>query len=1030
MRKVLGLDLGPTSIGWAVLEEDDKQQPVRLIDGGVRIFNRVLEDKTPTPKNHRRRRARLLRRVIQRRARRRARMQNYLLLLGLLPKNITDVLHRESVLNALGDPYTLRKIALDRALAPHELGRIILHLTARRGFLSARELLAADMLEDPDVAEALQEEPDQANVTEEDETQTRAEINELATQIKESGARTLGEYLAGLPKNQRKRARRTSRAMYRDELQAIFDQQRKHHPVLTDETCAHIEDILFFQRPIRWSRDTIGDCEFEQHRRRAPMACLSFQRFRMLQDINHLRYDYLQVDEATGEISGHDIPLSSEDRQKLVGKLTYQQDMTWSAVRRTLGLPKTAEFNLEATTKKGLPGNRTSARMSSVLGDRWKTMSMAEQEELVNEILSFEKKRPLRDRLMRRWSFDQPTAGHLALLEFEPGHARLSRKAMNKTLPHLEQGRRYDEAIEAVYGHRQPKPKDATRLGIPPEVRNPVVQKALHEVRRLVNAAVAEFGHFDAIRVELPRELLMSKAQKERADKQNRKNQDDNEEAVKQYESVRSQNPQLKLPERPTFDDKLKYRLWKEQQEICAYSARTISMTALFTDTVEVDHVLPRAQSLDDSYMNKILCFASENRAKGNRTVREWLSSDRDRMEQIVQHARKYMPKPKAERFLMEHVELEGCINRMLTDTAYLSRLVCGYLSVLDTDVSVTKGQMTAWLRRQWALDPLLPDGKIAVKDRTDHRHHLVDAIVVALTTRRLYQQVAHVAASQRRIQIPLPFEALHDHTNTLLNQVIVVHEPLHKLTGALHEDTAYGVKDNGDGTLSVVYRKPLDALSFKSEKDLEKVLSPSLRHNLQQHLKKFSGNAKNAFAAGNRPILAEGMGEIRHVRIQAEKNLKEDRYLPVTDKAGRVFKRLPFGSNHHVDVLKQIGKDRYKGRFVTQWEAAQRVRREAKNGLIDPVAPEGYEYLFSLHINDLVHVTSASGSRSIYRVQKLDPTNQRMMLRSHLAATLDNASYELNKAVNVLTGQFQMRPLQVNILGRERHEPPDRRDQ
>ncbi|MCF6194351.1 MAG: hypothetical protein L3J46_08475 [Kangiellaceae bacterium] len=86
-KKILGLDLGSNSIGWALLEETNGK-PSKIIDLGSRIFTKAVEEKTPTPKNVKRRDARLARRVIQRRARRKQRMLNYLVSLQLLPKGI------------------------------------------------------------------------------------------------------------------------------------------------------------------------------------------------------------------------------------------------------------------------------------------------------------------------------------------------------------------------------------------------------------------------------------------------------------------------------------------------------------------------------------------------------------------------------------------------------------------------------------------------------------------------------------------------------------------------------------------------------------------------------------------------------------------------------------------------------------------------------------------------------------------------------------------------------------------------------
>jgi len=106
-KSILGLDLGSNSIGWALLEEKDGK-PNKIIGLGSRIFIKAVEEKTPTPKNVKRRNARLTRRILQRRARRKLRMLNYLVTLKLLPQELTGNPSPEIILNELGNPYQLR----------------------------------------------------------------------------------------------------------------------------------------------------------------------------------------------------------------------------------------------------------------------------------------------------------------------------------------------------------------------------------------------------------------------------------------------------------------------------------------------------------------------------------------------------------------------------------------------------------------------------------------------------------------------------------------------------------------------------------------------------------------------------------------------------------------------------------------------------------------------------------------------------------------------------------------------------------
>lgn len=203
----------------------------------------------------------------------------------------------------------------------------------------------------------------------------------------------------------------------------------------------------------------------------------------------------------------------------------------------------------------------------------------------------------------------------MCLLEFEPGHSNHSVKAINRLFPFLEAGRIYSDArVSAGYGDTPKATANADRLGPPPEPPNPIVRKGLHELRRVVNAVIAEYGKPDTFRIEMARDLEMNTKRYKQFIKQQKANTRANDEAVEKFKEIKSNNPHLKLSDYPGRDDKIRYRLWKDQDERCAYSGKPIAPYALFSSEIEVDHIIPYSQSLDDSYMNKVVCFARENR--------------------------------------------------------------------------------------------------------------------------------------------------------------------------------------------------------------------------------------------------------------------------------------------------------------------------------------------------------------------------------------------------------------------------------
>ncbi|WKJ89623.1 type II CRISPR RNA-guided endonuclease Cas9 [Methylomonas montana] len=996
-KKVLGLDLGSNSIGWALLEENDGK-PSRIIDLGCRIFIKAVEEKTPTPKNAKRRRARLARRILQRRTRRKQRLQNYLIKLDLLPAELQNHPHPELVLNSLGDPYPLRAKGLDHALTAHELGRALLHLVQRRGFLSSRKTLLGDMLDDPDVLaelDALENTDDADDERAKEESAFKHDIAELRAAIVNAGCRTLGEYLAGFDRHQCQRNRshdgghlRTDRAMYREELELIWQGQQRHHLVLTDSVKEQIEHIIFYQRPLKLRADRIGKCSLEPKNNRANIARLECQRFRYLQDINNLRYFERHSEQW--------LPLSEADRQKLVALFEHEAAPSFAKIRKTLGLDKRTEFNLERGNKK-LKGNTTACKIRTVLSSAWDGFASEQRQALVEDLLTIQKKSILKKRLMQHWGFDAGIAVKLCLLEFEPGHSNLSSKAIRKLLPYLEQGQLFSEArVSAGYGYEIDVLKPFKKLPQPPEVNNPIVQKALHELRRVVNAVIAEYGKPDAIRVEMARDLEMNTKRYAEHEKQQKANTKANEEAETKFAEIRGQNPHLALSHKASRNDKIKYRLWKDQNHSCAYSGRSISLATLFGPEVEIDHILPYSESLDDSYMNKVVCFTAENRAKGQRTPIDAFGGDSERWNQIAQAISRWDKRmiAKRNRFFMTAAEVQqrDFINSQLNDTRYISRVALDYLKQLGADVSVSKGITTAWVRHQWGLNNLVGDS--AEKDRTDHRHHAIDATVVACVDRRFYKALVDNAKDLERrksqldprdIHVDPCWSTLRDDLDHALANMIVSHAPQRKLNGELHEVTGAGFIEG----IGNVHRKTLDGGFTQTDK----ILDPTVKALVERHLARFGGKPKEAFAPGNTVLHKDGKTPIKRVRILQSKTTLEKLQkskFGVRNRQGDVFKWLAYGNLHHVEILKDKVSGKYFGEFVTMMEASRRVKGIGmeRQPIIKIDHGEGNEFVMALHINDIVSIQE-NGLTRFYRIQKLDAANKRLKLRIHTAATL-----------------------------------------
>lgn len=1025
-NKVLGLDLGTNSLGWALLEETDGKQQ-NIIALGSRIFIKSVEEKTPTPKNVKRRDARMARRIVQRRAKRKQEMLDYLIRLKLLPSELQNHPQPEIVLNSLGNPYQLRALGLDEKLQPHQLGRVLLHLVQRRGFLSNRKILLGDMVDDPDVQAELallENQDDNSSEQAKEETAFKADIKNLRAAIEKAECRTLGEYLSRLDTHDCKRNRthngghlRTDRQMYREELAQIWQEQVKHHPVLTDDVKAEIEDLIFYQRPLKLQADRVGKCSLEPRNTRTKMARLEFQRFRYLQDINNLQY--------FNPLFDNWMPLDDKQRAVLVDLFEQHGSVSFAAIKKALGFKK-ADFNLEdGGKKKALKGNITASKIRAVWAG-WDDLDSDNQLALVEDLLTIQKKSVLKNRLINHWQLSKSIAVNLCFLEFEAGHASVSLKAIRKLMPFLQQGEIYSDArVSAGYGYETVEIVPQDKLGLPPEIPNPIVQKALFEVRRVVNAVIAEHGKPDAIRIEMARELEMNGKKYEAFIKQQNKNEKSNLKAESEFKTVAANNPQLGLRDKASKSDKQKYRLWLDQKGLCAYSNQEINLATLFTAAVEVDHILPYSESLDDSYMNKVVCFAAENQVKGQRTPFEAFSGNAQKWALIKAGLDKWgkIFPSKTKRFYMTAAQVQerDFISSQLNDTRYISKETYNYVKQLGCDVSVSKGIVTSWLRHQWDLNSLL--GETGEKDRSDHRHHAIDAVVIACTNRRFYQALVKMAANLERRGSALRMRDLHTDTpwasfradlKTLLDNTIIAHTPQLKLSGELHEQTGAGFIE-GVGN---VHRKTLSP-DFSQ---VEKIVDASVQAAVKAHLEKHGNNPKLAFAEGVTVFHKNGITPIKRVRIvQSKTSLKklQESKFGVRDKQGKVFKWLSYGNLHHVEILREAATGKYQGEFVTMMLAHQRGKGIGmpKQPLIKTEHGAGFEFVMALHINEMVSVEK-DGRRVFYRVQKLDQPGG-LTLRLHTAASLDKDAEGIRKSISTLMAEFKMQKHTVTVLGK-----------
>ena len=1070
MDRIWGIDIGTTSIGFAVIELNKEESEGAIIHEGVRIFPEGREEKKLEPRNQARRAARLLRRQVRRRRLRRKFLREAFAEAGLLPRfgsaewedlaspHKNDI--KEGRVPAPRDPYSLRARGLRERLDPAELARALYHLCQRRGFLSARRV---------------EERKDLSKAREKEEGKIREEINNLDEKLQ---GLTLGKflYLAGLEKldrdrlmkdwkventylgsleePERIRGRHISREMVMEEFDRLWEGQSPFHPgLLSDELKEKLKTILLYQRPMFWRLQTVGQCWLEPGEPVCPKGSWLGQQFLMLQHVNNLRLRFAGAPPRA---------LYVEERQILLPKLQRQENMTFAGVSATLkkhwkerGLAGKPEINLESGGETRLLGNAVEAKLSKAFGDAWdahpmrdhlraqlyprlfaiynrqvgcKRIELHRKDEFKDEVT------PAREQFIKEAQKDFNISREQAeqLAQFEPPAAwlRFSEKAIRKLLPCLEQGLGLNEtggALDKAYpawkggddGALDRLPSHPKAM---PSLRNPSVNRALNELRKVANNLLRAYGKPSLIRIELLRELKKTKKQRLEISSLYSKNRKSREEAKRDLEEKR-------IPAKPDAVDK--WLLWKETGEYCPYTGRKISFSELFQHgEYQVEHIFPLSRSLDNTMLNKTLCAADVNKAKRSQTPYEYFRSRPDEWDAIKDRVQRWVdkrafPRVKMENFLREdYPEVQEFLeDRQFADSSYIAVEASKFLARLGVPVEVAKGQVTAQLRSHWGLDAILNPGNPSAKNRADHRHHAVDALAVALTSRAFVKRLSDFYGRGRRGEnprLPQPWESFWQDAKAKTDAVIVSHRVQRKVSGPLHAQTYYGdtgkeETKSGIAYRKFVFRKPLTAISNSEVRD---IADPEIRRIVEEHAEGHGGDLKKAVAEAGYPVLAnKKTGEVREIRkvrllIKQQKKLM----VPVWPKKEAGAQPKTFadsGDNHHMAIFRS-GEGQVHFETVTLFEAARRLK--AREPVVRRVSENGGAFVMSLSPGDVLEFPGENGARS-YRIVTSVWASGQVVLEEHIEAA--SKVWSRPNAVSIL--RMSARKVCVDPIGRVR---------
>lgn len=945
----LGLDLGTASIGWALIKTDFEEtinpdtekvhlktlgysgfldtKPYRNApelhkDGqpaiGVRVFAQGMalsstgSEQAPAQA---RRTARSARRVTARRKARRDQMRDILITNDFLP---SDEKQREVLLTS-SDPYALRAKSLDEKLSEFELGTILFQLCQHRGFKSNRK--------------SASDKEDQGIKAEMSGLQKDIDAQPRPSDSSEK-CRTLGEYLYAIGSSteygktalnnglSRLRNRHTRRVMYQHEFAAIVKEQSKHHPILS-KLKEYLNETIFFQHSYEVTperREKAGPranlhrspqvkpCPLEKGERGCPKATWVAQRFRILKEVNNLK-----INNRDGSKSRE---LTKEERAFTVDLLSRQKTLGFSSLATKLAkefddVSKDATFNLDCDVRDNLKGNEIDYFLSKLIGDGpWDELDGKKRDILRDKLVNDEDPESI-EALFAQFDVDLKKL-HSFDIGAADGYMAFSEKALKRILPHLENGLQEHYAIVKEYPKFESSSASAMSFlpylqgeNIPHQLKditNPNVTRALTELRKVVNAIVREYGLPDQIVVELTRELKRGKEAKKDHSKFIKDNTDWRETSKPIVEDLGG-NPHSR-------DDLLKYKLWCDQAQCCLYSGKTIPQSSLFSHSeVELDHILPHWQSMDDSQSNKVLVYRSENADKGQQTIPQWLGETSPRYKTIIKAAldatrrspgglAKYIQTcesnglamldvaratsrtrgkndwaARLRKLMQAEVNTDVFSRRQLTDTGHLSRAAVRYLELLypetrrsfrqdrerksgkfdivECAVLSSRGGLTADLRHHWGLNGIFKNadsifnikgeaisrGEDGKKIRIDHRHHAIDAIAVAMSSRSAIQQLqtyfresADLGRDQRP-EISYPWDSFRSDTAKALGEIIVSHRVQRRARGSFHEDTAYGKQKDKEGNViegRYVFSKSIT--SIDKTKQLDEIISPASR--------------------------------------------------------------------------------------------------------------------------------------------------------------------------------------------------------
>ncbi|MDY0277160.1 MAG: type II CRISPR RNA-guided endonuclease Cas9 [Acholeplasma sp.] len=778
MLKILSLDIGITSVGWAIIDDQGN-----IIDVGVRLF-----DESNPKDNLKRRASRGSRRMIRRRKQRSKELFSFLINIGLITEDFKP----------LGNPYELRKKGLKEQLSNEELATILLNYSKRRGSsletveeegkneVSTKTILNRNSKELINKDFIVNIQLDRLNTKGkvrgiDNNFSSNDYLNEINEVLKHQ---TLSVGIADKIKSYILRRRHYSHGpgsiespskygRFREVGGELFgklvsyikeNNGQKYKKERFDVTYNNIDYVvlkngsIINKEPLNLINLMRGRCSIYQEELRAPKLSFSAELFNLLNDLNNLTINNRDENK-----------LSLNEKNMVIDYVRSEGNITYTKFMKLLGFGKDeiSGFRLGKEDKPILTEFIGYKKISDVFKKNEIKIPADLIIDKISDILTLTQVIDERKSDLGKLFDNHVLVAELSELSGFNKYHNLSLKAIYKLNDEIINTSLNQQQIITKLGLKNNNEQSKLVLSAD-AILSPVARRAQTQALKLVERLMKEHGHFERIIVETTRS----------------KNSDDERKRIKEANAKNIKNKKEALETIKNYPDErlnatmvLKLRLYKEQDGKCIYTGLPIDLSKMIRDhkAYEIDHIIPISISFDDSYNNKVLVLHGANQKKQNKTPFGYFSrgdlvngtkiKDWNSFEKSVSLNKNISARKKANLLFAEDITkyevISKFINRNLVDTSYAVRVFMTTLKQyfeandIDTKVITIKGQQTRrfrntglimWARKHKNQDELNP----FKKDRDNYIHHAMDALIMAglanqKDIRKLYRLSEHV---------------------------------------------------------------------------------------------------------------------------------------------------------------------------------------------------------------------------------------------------------------------------------------------